>query len=264
MSEFAVVAGHRIEFQRIEVSRDAPVIVFLHEGLGSIALWRDFPERLARAAGYNALLYSRYGYGKSDPLAEARRPSYLHEEALAALPELLEKTGIERPVLFGHSDGASIALIFASAHRARAVIALAPHVFVEQMAVDGVAEIRRDYEQGSLREKLARYHDHPDSAFYGWNDIWLAPEFRLWCIEEELSRITIPVLAVQGYEDEYATMEQLDRMEQRIRRFQALKLDDCRHSPHRDQPEAVIGATRLFLQENDTPNGTETAPRWGH
>jgi pimeloyl-ACP methyl ester carboxylesterase len=263
MSEFAIVAGRRIEIQRIEVRRGAPVIVFLHEGLGSVAMWRDFPERLAGAAGYNALLYSRYGYGRSDPLAEARRPGYLHQEALAALPELLEKTGIEWPVLFGHSDGASIALIYASAHPARAVIALAPHVFVEQMAVDGVAAIRRDYEQGGLRQKLARYHDHPDSAFYGWNDIWLAPEFRAWCIEEELARISIPVLAVQGYEDEYGTMEQLERMRRRIRRFEALKLAGCRHSPHRDQPEAVIGAARRFLQEADTPNGRE-APLQGH
>src|SRR5579875_3657678 len=247
MSEFAIVAGRRIEIQRIEVRRGSPEIVFLHEGLGSVAMWRDFPERLAGAAGYNALLYSRYGYGRSDALAE-----------------VLEKTGIEWPVLFGHSDGASIALIYASAHPARAVIALAPHVFVEQMAVDGVAAIRRDYEQGGLRQKLARYHDHPDSAFYGWNDIWLAPEFRAWCIEEELARISIPVLAVQGYEDEYGTIEQLERMRRRIRRFEALKLAGCRHSPHRDQPEAVIGAARRFLQEADTPNGRETAPLQGH
>ena len=253
------IQGHRVECQQLETRPGAPVIVFLHEGLGSISMWRDFPERLARAAGYNALVYSRYGYGKSDPLTSPRRPDYLHEEALKTLPELLEKLNIERPVLFGHSDGASIALIHAAWHRTRAVIALAPHVFVEQIAVDGVGEIRRDYEHGTLREKLARYHDHPDSAFYGWNDIWLSPAFREWCIEEELSRITSPVLGVQGFEDEYATMEQIDRMQRQIPRFGALKLANCRHSPHRDQPDELIRATRRFLAEIDTPNGRETA-----
>lgn len=269
MSEFASAQGHRLEFARIEVAAGAPTLVFLHEGLGSVAMWRDFPERLARAAGSNALLYSRYGYGQSDPLEEARRPDYMHQEAGRALPELLEKLGIERPVLFGHSDGASIALLYAAEHPARAVIALAPHVFVEDLAVAGVQAIRQEYEYADLRQKLARYHNHPDSAFYGWNDIWRAPEFRAWCIENELARISCPVLAVQGFEDQYGSMEQLDRMARRIPDLKALKLENCRHSPHRDQPDAVIGATvrflkrTRFLKTTDKPNGEETRAHSG-
>ena len=263
-SEFAVIQGHRIEFQRIETRPGAPVMVFLHEGLGSIAMWRDFPARLAASGGFNALIYSRYGYGKSDPLESPRRPDYMHEEASKALPELLEKLEISRPILFGHSDGASIALLYASEHPARAVIALAPHVFVEQIAVDGVGAIRQEYASGDLRKKLARYHDHPDSAFYGWNDIWLAPEFRRdWCIEEDLIRILCPVLAVQGFHDEYGTMEQLDRMARKICDIETLKLANCRHSPHRDQPDALIHATLAFCSKNDRPNGKETAMHSG-
>jgi pimeloyl-ACP methyl ester carboxylesterase len=258
MIEFAGIRGHRLEFQRIVINSSAPFLVFLHEGLGSIAMWRDFPERLARAAGLNALLYSRYGYGQSDPLTGPRRPDYLHEEAFQALPELLEKLAIEQPFLFGHSDGASIALLHASRFPARGVIALAPHVFVETMAVDGVGVIRRDYETGGLREKLARYHEHPDSAFYGWNDIWRSPEFRGWNIEAEIEQISCPVLAVQGFEDEYGSMEQLDRMAARIRNMDAAKLENCRHSPHRDQPQAVIQATCAFCLKNLRPNGKET------
>lgn len=224
-------------------------MVFLHEGLGSIAMWRDFPEKLARAAGVNALLYSRYGYGRSDPITAPRRPDYMHDEALKALPELLAKLAIERPILFGHSDGASIALIYAAAHTPRAVIALAPHVFVEQIAVDGVRMIRRKYEGAGLREKLARYHNVPDSAFYGWNDIWLNPEFCAWSIEPDLARIRCPLLAVQGFEDEYATMEQVDRIAARAARAKTLKIADCRHSPQRDQPAVLIRETLRFLAE---------------
>jgi len=259
MSDFLRVQGQRIEFQQIHVKSGAPVMVFLHEGLGSVAMWLDFPERLARAAGVNALLYSRYGYGKSDALGGPRRPGYLHDEALKTLPELLDRLAVERPILFGHSDGASIALLYAGSHSPRAVVAVAPHVFVEAVALDGVRAIRNGYERGGLRAKLAHYHDDPDSAFYGWNDIWGSDEFRDWCIEEALAGIECPVLAVQGLQDEYATMQQLDRMAGKIRRLETLKMDHCRHSPHRDQPAALIDATVHFCRQIDTPNGRETA-----
>ena len=258
MSEFAVVQGHRIEFERTVIDADAPYLVFLHEGLGSIAMWRDFPARLADAANLNALIYSRYGYGKSDPLENPRRPDYMHDEAQKALPELLEKLEIGPPILFGHSDGASIALLYAASHPARAVIAIAPHVFVEQIAVDGVRAIRRHYESSVLRERLARYHDHPDSAFYGWNDIWLGPDFRSWSIEEEITRISCPVLAVQGFQDEYGTMEQIDRMARLIRNMNVLKLENCGHSPHRDQADTVIEATCAFCLKIARPKSKET------
>jgi pimeloyl-ACP methyl ester carboxylesterase len=268
MSEFIAVQGHRIEFERINVAKGAPVMVFLHEGLGSVAMWRDFPAKLARAAGCNALLYSRYGYGRSDALTAPRRPNYMHDEARKALPELFEKLGIAQPVLFGHSDGASIALIYAASYPTRAVIALAPHVFVEEIALEGIRAIRQEYEISDLREKLARYHDHPDSAFRGWSEAWLDPSFRNWCIEDELQRIECPMLAVQGFNDEYATMEQIDRVARLASRVDVLKLLNCRHSPHRDRPAALIDAVLHFLDRIDnkigTPNGEETKVQSSH
>jgi len=256
MIEFTSVQGHRIEFERI--GHGDPVMVFLHEGLGSISMWRDFPEKCARACGSSALVYSRYGYGQSDPLKDARRPDYMHEEALTTLPELLGKLGIEQPILFGHSDGASIALLYAAAYPVRAVVVLAPHVFVEEVAIEGIRAIRRQYETNALREKMARYHKDPDSAFYGWNDIWLEPAFRRWSIEDVLARIESPILVVQGFEDEYGTMEQVDRIARQAPHVQTRKLEKCGHSPQRDRPQAVIGAAVDFLAGIDTPNGRET------
>ncbi len=236
-------------------------MVFLHEGLGSLAMWKDFPSRCAQAAGCDALVYSRYGYGKSDPLTGARGVEFMHEEALKALPELLEKLEVERPVLFGHSDGASIALIYAATHPAAGVVALAPHVTVEEVAIVSIRATKEVYETTDLRDKLVRYHDHPDSAFWGWNDIWLKPEFRDWNIEEYLPRIECPVLAIQGFEDEYGTMEQIHRIAAAVRWVEVLKLERCRHSPHRDRPDAVIEAAARFVRKlRDKPNGTET--RW--
>lgn len=247
---FVTVCSHRIEFERIEGARTGrPTLVFLHEGLGSIAMWRDFPSRVAHATGCTALVYSRYGYGNSAPLQEPRGVRYLHEEALLALPELLDKLDVDTPILLGHSDGGSIALIHAGAgtRPVAGVITLAAHVMVEDISVSSIAKAKEAYEGTDLREKLMRHHADVDSAFWGWNRIWLNPDFRAWNIEEYLSRITCPVLAIQGEDDEYGSMEQLARIGRQVADADLWTLKDCRHSPHRDQPEAVIEAITFFV-----------------
>ena len=247
---FVDVASHRIEYERIEVARaPRPTLVFLHEGLGSVAMWRDFPGRLAHATNCNAVVYSRYGYGLSDPLTEPRTPRYMHDEALVALPALLDRLAIDRPILVGHSDGGSIALIHAGAgiRPLAAVVTLAAHVLVEDISIASIAAAKIAYETTDLRARLARYHADVDSAFRGWNDIWLAPAFRDWNIEEYLPRIACPVLAIQGEDDEYGTMEQMRRIGAGVRDVELLALQDCRHSAHKDQPQAVIEAITRFV-----------------
>jgi pimeloyl-ACP methyl ester carboxylesterase len=252
---FADVAGRRLEYERITVADDGrPTLVLLHEGLGSVAMWRDFPECLARATACNAVVYSRYGYGGSDPLREDRAVSYMHHEALVALPELLDTLGVERPILVGHSDGGSIALIHAGAHSRTlvGVVTLAAHVLVEDLSVASIATAKAAYESTDLRVKLARYHADVDSAFWGWNRIWLHPDFRAWNIEEYLPRIACPVLAIQGDNDEYGTMEQMRRIGAQVPNVELLALEDCRHSPHRDQPEAALDAITRFVDRTCT------------
>ena len=244
---FERIQGRRIDYEYIGDRvrpTPRPTMVFLHEGLGSIAMWKDFPQRCAAAAGCDALIYSRYGYGQSDPIDKPRDARYMHDEALLALPELLGKLEIERPILFGHSDGASIALIHAAAFPVRGVAVLAPHLFVEEIALEGIRGIRASYESGDLRQKLARYHANPDSAFWGWHDIWLHDDFRAWDISDSVSRISAPVFAIQGNHDEYGTMQHLDGIARLAPHTRLFKLDNCRHSPHRDQPGAVIDAAR--------------------
>jgi pimeloyl-ACP methyl ester carboxylesterase len=194
-------------------------------------------------------MYSRYGYGKSEGLHKPRKPDYMHTEALQALPEILDQLGIEKPILFGHSDGASIALIHAggSGRSVAGVIALAPHVFVEPEAIAGISETVNAWRTTAIREKLARFHDHVDSTFAGWHEIWTAPEFTAWNIEPYLPAIQCPVLAINGEQDEYGTMSQLDRIAAGVPHLQQLRLGRCGHSPQRDQREHVIAATREFV-----------------
>ena len=247
---FVTIAGRRIEYERIGLaSPPRATLVFLHEGLGSVAMWRDFPGRVAHATGCSALVYSRYGYGGSEALAAPRDVRYMHDEAQIALPELLERLAVDRPILVGHSDGGSIALIHAgsAARPPVGVVTLAAHVIVEDLSVASIAAAKTAYETTRLRAQLARYHKDVDSAFRGWNRIWLAPEFRAWSIEEFLPRIACPVLAIQGTDDEYGTMEQMRRIAAGCRDAELLELEDCRHSPHRDQPEAVIAAITRFV-----------------
>lgn len=247
---FGTVCSHTIEYERVAVTReDRPTLVFLHEGLGSVAMWRDFPSRVAHATNCNALVYSRYGYGNSEPLREPRTASYMHDEALAALPALLDQLAIDKPILVGHSDGGSIALIHAGGARrpVEGLVLMAPHVFVEDISIASIAAAKVTYETSDLRAKLARYHADVDSAFWGWNRTWLHPDFRRWNIEDYLPGIGCPVIAMQGEDDEYGTIEQLARIGRQVADVGLLTLKDCRHSPHRDQPEAAIEAITGFV-----------------
>jgi pimeloyl-ACP methyl ester carboxylesterase len=241
----------RIEYEW--VGEGAGTIVFLHEGLGSRAMWRDFPAKLSAALGMRGLVYSRPGYGKSTPRAPGERwePDFMHRQAHEVLPALLDSLGLREPVwLYGHSDGGSIALLFAARfpERVAGVIAAAPHIFVEDLSVSSIARTRLAYLETDLRDKLARYHDDVDSAFWGWNDIWLHPPFRQWSIEGEIEAIRVPLLAVQGVDDEYGTMEQIRGIKRRVPHAKLLELQRSGHSPHRDQPDALIRAAVDFVR----------------
>jgi pimeloyl-ACP methyl ester carboxylesterase len=224
-------------------------LVMLHEGLGSVSMWRGFPEQLAQATGCRTLVYSRHGYGRSSPLDAPRRVEYMHEEARIWLPAVLRRLDIRRPVLFGHSDGASIALIHASSPESKVagIIALAPHVNVEDLTVRSIDAAKTAYIETDLRARLSRHHADVDSAFWGWNRIWLDPAFRSWSIEALLPSIRCPILAIQGENDEYGTTEQIAIIGREASDSRLLTLPACRHSPHRDQPQAVLANTREFV-----------------
>jgi pimeloyl-ACP methyl ester carboxylesterase len=252
----AAVRRVRIEHRWIAPERrGAPLIVFLHEGLGSVSMWRDFPQQLCDAAGCRGLVYSRPGYGRSTPRAagEAWAPDFMHRQAHELLPALLDALRIDTaahpPWLFGHSDGGSIALLHAArfTQRVAGAIVLAPHIVVETLSVASIAKARSAYLEGALRARLAKHHDDADSAFWGWNDIWLNPAFRHWSIEAEIAAIRCPLLAVQGLNDEYGTLEQIRGIARRVRQTELLELPDCGHSPHRDQPERLIARAAAFI-----------------
>jgi len=245
-----VVDGKRLETLWMEPEQAGrPTIVMLHEGLGSIALWKDFPQRLALATGCGVLVYSRYGHGGSDKVLEKRPVAFMHREGEVVLPELLDKLDIAQPILLGHSDGGSIALIFAGKYpdRLRALILEAPHVFVEDLSVASITQAKEEYQTTDMRSKLARYHAHVDETFWGWNDIWLDPQFRSWNIEEYLPAIRCPILCIQGEEDEYGTIAQMKAIQAQVPRTEILMLPDCKHSPHRDQPEATLDKMVEFV-----------------
>jgi pimeloyl-ACP methyl ester carboxylesterase len=246
-----LAAGHRLAYEWIEVGGEGrPVLVFLHEGLGSIRQWRDVPERVARASGCNTLVYDRYGYGQSDVLAEPRRGvRFMHEEALEALPQVLAALDIEAPILVGHSDGASIALIHAGAgHPVRGLALMAPHVFVEPICTESIVEARTQFETTDLAQRLGRHHRDARKTFYLWADVWLDPEFPGWNIEAYLPGVACPVLVIQGHDDRYGTMAQLDAIAGQVRGpCELLKLEACGHSPFRDQPSAVQDAIARFI-----------------
>jgi len=252
-----VVDGKRLETLLLSLSANAPTIVMLHEGLGSVAMWKDFPAQLAQATGCRVLVYSRYGHGKSQRLTEKRSIDFMHHEAQVVLPELLRQFEIEQPILLGHSDGASIAIIFAGSgsssaasihpHQPRALILEAPHVFVEDFGLRSIANIRTLFESTDLPKKLARYHDHPEEVFRGWNNIWLDPKFRQWNIEKYLAPITCPVLVIQGENDKYGTQAQIQSIQRQIPATQALILPDCGHNPHSDHPSQTLETIAKFI-----------------
>jgi pimeloyl-ACP methyl ester carboxylesterase len=230
-----------------EIPGAEPALVFLHEGLGSVGLWRDFPAELAKRTGRRAFLYSRAGHGQSDVPEQPRTPRFMHDEALEVLPALLGEHGIERPVLVGHSDGASIALIHAAQHPVDSLVLHAPHVFVEDLSVASIAEARDTFESTDLRERMGRYHRDAEATFRLWNDIWLAPEFRDWNIEDVLPGITAPVLAIQGEHDQYGTLAQIDAIERGVSGpFQRVVLD-ARHAPHLEAPDETLKAAAEFV-----------------
>lgn len=245
----------RLEYQWIgDAASPWPVVVFLHEGLGSISMWRDFPQRFCEAHGFRGLVFSRYGYGRSTPREPGERVhiDYLHEQAHDALPALLAHLGIRRPWLFGHSDGGSIALLYAARfpQEVSGIVVVAPHIFVEDITIAGIIQAREAYRTTALRERLARHHTDVDSVFSGWNDTWLMPEFRAWNIEDCLDAIACPVLAVQGEGDEYGTLEQIFGIARRVSGARALPLADCGHSPHRDQPGLLTEKAGAFIKEH--------------
>ena len=246
----------RIECQWIAPEKtDAPLIVFLHEGLGSVAMWKDFPAQVCEAAQARGLVFSRPGYGRSTPRAddEIWDVDFMHRQAHEVLPALFTALGLgeQKPWLFGHSDGGSITLLYAARfpQRVAGLVVLAPHILVEDVTVEHIEQARVAYLQTDLPQRLGRYHDDPDSAFWGWNRIWLHPPFRQWNIERELDGIACPVLAIQGVDDEYGTLQQIRGIASRVGRTQLLELPDCGHSPHRDQPEQVISATLSFINQ---------------
>lgn len=255
LTRFVCAAGHRLEYLDYPAHQlNRPTLVFLHEGLGSVAMWRDFPARVAQASGCRTLVYSRYGYGQSDVLAAPFETDYMHREAQQTLPELLSILGVERPLLIGHSDGGSIALIHAGSNGAvngvAGVIVLAPHCFVEDDTLISIEATRRTALDTDLLTKLARYHRDAARTFWGWNDIWLHPDFRRWNIEAYLPAIRCPILAIQGTDDEYASLAQLEAIRRQAVNapvVDVLELSDCRHSPHKDQAEAVLRAILDFI-----------------
>ena len=251
-----VAGGHRLEMQWVRPRQPSgahrPVLVFLHEGLGSVALWKDFPRRVVEATGCSALVYSRYGYGQSEPLAAPHAVDYMHREALQVLPDLLGKLAISEPILIGHSDGASIALIHAGAAQwpVRGLVAMAPHVFVEDITIESIAQARVAFDTSDLPRKLGRYHADVNSAFRGWNDIWLHPAFRAWNIEESLPGIACPILLIQGQDDRYGSMAQIEAIERQVRGpVRTLRLPGCGHSPYVDQPEQTLQGIATFVEE---------------
>jgi len=225
---------------------DAPTIVMLHEGLGSVGLWRDFPQRVAAATGHGIFVYSRAGHGASDPDDLPRPLDHATRQAVDVLPLVLDKIGLQKGILLGHSDGATISAIYSGSvidHRFRGLILMAPHFFTEPIGLAAIADAKTAYQSGNLRARMAKHHRDPDNCFWGWNDVWLHPDFTDWNVADVIDYLRIPVLAIQGKQDQYGTLAQIHEIENRIYSpLETVILDDCRHSPHIDQPEQTLAA----------------------
>jgi pimeloyl-ACP methyl ester carboxylesterase len=252
--------GGRLEV--LDLPGQEPALVLLHEGLGSLGLWRDFPDRLHQATGRRVVVYSRYGYGYSDPPRQSRSDRFLHEEALETLPALLERLTIAKPILIGHSDGASISLIYASYHDdLSGVVVMAPHVFVESEYRAPLREIREAFENEGLKERMAKHHADPDAAFYRWNGNWLDPIFDDWDIRPGLQNINAPLLLIQGIRDQYGSLRQLDEIERSVAESTPVtRLEpDCRHAPQFEAPEETLQAIVEFVTAAGSSTGSPRA-----
>jgi pimeloyl-ACP methyl ester carboxylesterase len=252
-SGFLSVGAQRLEYRMIGPRPDqAPTLVLLHEGLGCVGLWNDFPAKLAKANGCGVFVYSRAGYGQSSPVKLPRSLSYMRDEARETLPQLLETIGFKHGLLIGHSDGASIAAIYAGSHqdhRVGGLVLIAPHFFTEDPGIKSIEEARVAYETGDLRQRLARWHADVDNAFRGWNGAWLDPDFRKWDITEFLAYIRVPVLIVQGVDDQYGTIKQIEAAQQECYcPVEVVLLPGARHSPQRDAPDATLNAIADFVE----------------
>lgn len=237
----------------MEGDPDQTPLVFLHEGLGSVAMWRDWPAQLCAATGRRGIVYSRRGYGQSSPIADVRgegrhTADYMRKEADTVLPALLAELRIDKPLLIGHSDGATIALLYASAFDCAGCVAMAPHLFVEPVCITAIEGAKQSFETTDLPQKLSRYHSDVNSAFWQWCDVWLSEPFSHFHMVEDARRIHCPVLAIQGQDDAYGTMAQIDAIIHNVPRAKDLRLPDCGHSPHKDQPQAVIEAIAAFVK----------------
>jgi pimeloyl-ACP methyl ester carboxylesterase len=242
----ATVDGLHVEVADLPGDGKRRALVLLHEGLGSVALWRGFPRALHEATGRRVVSFSRFGHGRSDPPRVSRTPAFFHEEADDVLPTLLAQLEAAEPLLVGHSDGASIALVHAARHPVTGLALLAPHVFLEDSMVPPIRVTLREFEEGNLRVRLARHHDDPDAAFHGWCDVWLDPAMRDWSLEPDAAEVSAPTLLIQGAEDEYASLAHLDRIEALVRGPVSRLVVPGGHSPHLEQPDAVVAAIADF------------------
>lgn len=261
MSRTIRVGGHRLETLDLPGAEDRAPVVLLHEGLGSAGLWRGFPAELHRVTGRRLIAFSRYGHGRSGPPPHPRTPAFFHEEALEVLPALLAELGVGEPLLVGHSDGASIAVIYAAHHPVCATALLAPHVIVEDVTVRAIRDTRDAYLSGGLRERMARHHDDPDAAFWGWCDVWLDPAFRAWTLEKEAGRLTAPTLLIQGTGDPYGSLAQIDTIQDRaLGPVHRLVLPGG-HSPHLEHEGQVVGAIEALLSRAASSRVGSPAPQ---
>jgi pimeloyl-ACP methyl ester carboxylesterase len=245
------VEGRRVETVEYPGDHGERPLVLLHDGLGSVSAWRAFPEALHRATLRRVVVFSRFGHGRSDPPPAPRTPLFFHEEASFVLPEVLRQVGARDPILVGHSDGASIALIHGGTHSVRGLVLIAPHVVVEEITLEAIHEARGRFDTGDLRERMARHHDDPELAFRNWHDVWLDPAFRTWTLEPEAERIECPVLLIQGADDQYGTLDQLDRIEARARGPVRRAIVPGGHRLHRESPRPVLREIARFVREVD-------------